>query len=102
MSSAPAHAGVLHRIGASAEHHPLLFDGGPSCRRFVSRPGRSSSPPRGCGRSTRTRSSPTGVSPCREEESMTHHPLDGGPRLHRDLSARQRPGSSRLGALSRC
>src|SRR6186713_2576075 len=29
-----------------------------SCRRFLARPGRSSSPLRGCGRSTWTRSSP--------------------------------------------
>jgi transposase len=44
------------------------------CRRFVPRPGRSSSPLRGCGRSTRTRSSPPAINPCREQERMDQDP----------------------------
>src|SRR3954471_24114874 len=51
----------------------------PSCRRFLPRPGRSSSPRRGCGRSTWTRSSPPAINPCREQERPNQDPLTPAP-----------------------
>jgi len=95
MSAAPR---PTSRAPPGTAFCPPFSAGCPSCRRLLARPGRSSSPLRGCGRSTWTHSSAAGLTSPRPEGRRTSSQSPcPGPRLHREAAQHdQHAGYERL------
>jgi len=95
MSAAPR---PTSRAPPGTAFCPPFSAGCPSCRRLLARPGRSSSPLRGCGRSTWTHSSAAGLTSPRPEGRRTSNQSPcPGPRLHRETASGTTTAARRAG-----